>query len=214
MTSSRSTSPAARRARLREILPWERMGTSVSRFSRSTAVTASSLTSVEFCHPSGSSSVLENTIFGNVFVVVGLVVLDHELPEFPERRGTEHEHLILREGVHPVLAELRALLAPITGPASRRPVTVETAEEVDRKGSHHSTVTELTGLGDSGFAEVCGRGNFLPSVSNSLRQFEVISAQKAPPPAPRTVPTTSDIPCSRLRKMTVVISSTLLEDAP
>lgn len=67
MTSRRSTSPAARSARLSVMLPWECMGTSVPRFSRSTAVTASSEMRVEFAHPSGSFSVLEKTIFGSAF---------------------------------------------------------------------------------------------------------------------------------------------------
>jgi hypothetical protein len=67
MTSRRSTRPAASRARFSEMLPCERIGTSVVRFRRSIAVTASSLRTVEFSHPSGSSSVLENTIFGTSF---------------------------------------------------------------------------------------------------------------------------------------------------
>jgi hypothetical protein len=46
--------------------------------------------------------------------MVGLVILDHEFPELPERRRAEDEHLVLREGAHPVLADLGALL-----PASR-----------------------------------------------------------------------------------------------
>jgi hypothetical protein len=46
------------------MLPWDRIGTAVSRLSRSIAVTASSEMTVEFDHPSGSLSVLENTIFG------------------------------------------------------------------------------------------------------------------------------------------------------
>ena len=46
------------------MLPWDRIGRSVSRLSRSIAVTASSEMTVEFDHPSGALSVLENTIFG------------------------------------------------------------------------------------------------------------------------------------------------------
>jgi hypothetical protein len=47
------------------MLPWQRIGGSVSRFSRSTALTASSVINVELSQPSGSSSVLENTILGS-----------------------------------------------------------------------------------------------------------------------------------------------------
>ena len=119
MTSRRSTSPAARSARFSVMLPWERIGTSVSRFNRSTAVTASSEMSVEFCPAerllrgcgrTRSSAAVQA-------VVIRLVVLDDELPELAERGGPEHEHLILCEGPHPILAKLRALLAPIAGPA-------------------------------------------------------------------------------------------------
>jgi hypothetical protein len=66
-TSIRSTRPAASSARFSEMLPCDRIGTSVVRFRRSIAVTASSLRTVEFCHPSGSSSVLEKTNFGSSF---------------------------------------------------------------------------------------------------------------------------------------------------
>jgi len=46
------------------MLPWDRIGLSVSRLSRAIAVTASSEMTVEFDQPSGSCRVLENTIFG------------------------------------------------------------------------------------------------------------------------------------------------------
>ena len=64
VTCTRSTRPAAIRARFIDRLPWDRNGTSDSSLSRATTSTASPLTRVASGQSRGSSSVVDTTVAG------------------------------------------------------------------------------------------------------------------------------------------------------